>query len=438
MPAPPAIFRALLVLLLPACIGASASEPPAESLPDPTAPAWGLRGFGSLVATRTSDDASGYVRYPQNLTQATHDSWSLKNDSLFGLQLDVQPQAPWSATVQVLSRNRARNKVETQVEWAFVRYRHSDEWLLQVGRLLSPVLTHADSRFVGHANLGVRPNLDTYNIYPLSNHDGVNLIHQREVAGWHMQLTAFGGRSTIELPSNDGGTVTHQYKADFVRGLTAQFEQGGLNWRLAYTHADAYIKSPAGSILPRLLDEARRAQANGCGSCGHAVTALRNITSDTNNRTLNASVHQELTPFAWWFEYAGSRANESLRASYDTYLLGASVRWGMWSPYVNTSRTKLKSLNARRISDQDFASASPLLRAYHRAGLFPSDASRKQHVLGLRADVHPQVALKAEVMHVRFDHPQSAVAFSYPKLSPASEPRQRSFNLFTLALDFVF
>lgn len=169
---------------------------------------WLLRGFGSLSATRTSDSGTGYVSYPQNSGRATTNDWSVANDSLLGIQLDALPDQKLSATAQIIARHRARDRVEPLVEWTFMKYRHDDNWTVQLGRLLTPVQMDAENRFVAYSNTTVRADLSAYSLYPLSNHDGLNVSYERMLGDAHMELLGFAGSASIELPASaDGQSV---------------------------------------------------------------------------------------------------------------------------------------------------------------------------------------------------------------------------------------
>jgi hypothetical protein len=98
-----------LVLL---CLLSGNTAVQAQTAPD----TWLIRGFGTLSATRTDDSGTGYVSYPPKHQLGHYHEWSVANDSLMGVQLDVRPDQQFSATAQVIARHRARDHIKPQLD----------------------------------------------------------------------------------------------------------------------------------------------------------------------------------------------------------------------------------------------------------------------------------------------------------------------------------
>lgn len=423
--------------LIALCLLSGVSVAHAQTAPE----TWVLRGFGTVSATRTDDSGTGYVSYPQNTGRATTNEWSVASDSLLGMQLDVLPDQRLSATAQVIARHRAKNHVEPQLEWAFVKYRHDDQWTLQLGRLLTPVQIEAESRFVGYANTTVRADLSAYSLYPLSNHDGLNITHQRMVGDTHLEILGFAGRASIQLPGDREGNTVFRYRADLVRGIRLSMVQGGLTLKASYTKFDDYVEGGPTDFFRLLLAQSRNAEANGCGSCQKVTQALHNTLTDINSTLVDVGFRYDFRPYAVWGEFFSNSAQESLRSSYHGVVLGGSISHGKWTPYVTYGVQRLKKINAHRINDVDLLNPSvsgTLLPAFNQEPLFPSNSARQSWAIGARYDISRNTALKAEMLQVRLQDPARAYPTPFPKLSPSGEPRAKSFGLYTLALDFVF
>lgn len=416
------------------CLLCSSEAAQAQPSPEP----WLVRGFGTISATRTDDSGTGYVSYPQNTSSASRNTWSLASDSLMGLQLDVNPDRPLSATAQVIARHRAKGRVEPQLEWGFVKYQPDENWTLQVGRLLTPVQMDAENRYVGYANTTVRADLSAYSLYPLSNHDGVNLTYAQMLEDTHLEVVGYAGRASIELPGDPDGKTVFRYRAHLVKGIRLSAARGGLTLRASYTAFDDFVDGPPTDFFKLMLAQARAAQANGCGSCSHAVEALQNTLTDIGSTLLDVGFRYDARPYAIWGEYFTNSAHESLRSSYHGVALGGSITYGKWTPYLTYGRQELTKVNAHRISDTDLPNVGPLLRAFNQEPLFPSNSGRQSWAIGARYDFTRNAALKAEMLQVRLNDPARAYPTAFPKLSPSTEPRTKSFGLYTLALDFVF
>lgn len=399
---------------------------------------WLIRGFGTVSATRTSEPGTGYVSYPQNISRATRNDWTLASDSLVGVQLDLRAAQPLSATAQVIARHRARDRIEPLLEWGFVKYQPDGNWTILVGRQLTPVQMDAENRFVGYANTTVRADVSAYSLYPLSNHDGVSVSYERMLGDTHLEWMGYAGRASMELPGDADGQSVFRYRADLVRGLRLSVAHGGLTVRASYTAFDDYVDGPPTEFFRQMLNEARWAQAGGCGSCGQAADALQNTLTDMGSALLDIGFRYDAAPYALWGEYFTNSARASLRSSYHGVALGASIRRGKLTPYITYGRQLLLKINTHPISDADLPGLSPRMRAFNQAPVFPSNSARHNWAIGTRYEITRSVALKAEMLRVSLDDPSRANPTPFPKLSPTSEPRTRSFGLYTLALDFVF
>lgn len=207
-----------------------------------------------------------------------------------------------------------------------------------------------------------------------------------------------------------------------------------LTLRASYTAFDDHIDGQNTAFFKTLLSQARQAQANGCSSCGAAVTALDNTLTDIGFR-------YDFRPYAVWGEYFSNSARTSLRTSYQAVLLVGSLTHGPWTPYVTVGTQRLRKLNAERISAADLllpSVAGTQLSAFNQEPLFPSNSARTSWSLGMRYELGNPAALKAEMLQVRLEDPAKAFPTPFPKLSPPGVPRSKSFGLYTLALDFVF
>lgn len=400
---------------------------------------WLVRGFGTLSATRTDDSSNGYVNYPQNISRATKNSWTLASDSVLGIQLDALPDAPLSGTAQVVTRYRAKDRIEPMLEWAFLKYRINESLNVQLGRLITPVQMEAESRFVGFTRTTTRVDLSAYSLSPLSSHNGLSLTYDAMAGDTHWSVTTYLGEGSIELPADSTGKTTYVYRGRNLKGANLSVERDNLTLRVSYTHFNDYVTGGGMDFFKKLLSEAQSASANGCTSCDSIINALNNTFTNMSDQLFDVGFQYSFSPFALWGEFVTNSAKESLRTTFNGFAFGGSVRRGKWTPYVNYGLLLTKEIKVNRISAEDLLQVGPLLQSYSRPGVFPANGGRQTVSLGTRYDFMKNMALKAEATHVRLDDPyRGAPTNAFPKLSPPGEPRAKSFGLYTLALDFVF
>jgi hypothetical protein len=96
----------------------------------------------------------------------------------------------------VLWRKRGDESFTTELAWAFVKYKVSDEVSVQAGRVVLPSFLISEYQNVGCANTMVRPPVEMHGPNPLENVDGADVT-------WH----SFGDT-----------TVTAQAVARITRG----------------------------------------------------------------------------------------------------------------------------------------------------------------------------------------------------------------------------
>lgn len=127
------------------------------------------------------------------------------------------------------------------MEWGFIKYQPNDQWTVQVGRLLIPVQMDSENRFVGYANTTVRTDLSAYSLYPLSNHDGVNVTYEHLLGDTHLEVLGYTGRASIELPGDRDGRSVFRLRADLVKGVRLSVVHDRLTVRASYTTFDDHV-----------------------------------------------------------------------------------------------------------------------------------------------------------------------------------------------------
>ena len=120
-----------------------------------------ISGFATIGLVQAGDEDYGFTRDLTRSGVFDQDN-SVKQDSLLGIQLDSSFTQDWSATAQMVFRDRFDDSFEEHLEWAFVRYRANDEWSFRVGRTVVDLFALSDYRNVGFAYLWARPPVEFY------------------------------------------------------------------------------------------------------------------------------------------------------------------------------------------------------------------------------------------------------------------------------------
>ena len=391
-------------------------------------PLFEIRGFGSFAATRTDESTAGYRVYPQTSSKAN--KWAFDTDSLLGVQVDVAPKEQLSAVVQVIGRKREQSSWDPEVEWAYVKYDFSPAWRLRVGRVLTPVFMESDYRFIGYANTFARPDNAVYSTYPLSNHDGFDLTYRTGLGSGMLALSGYGGKASLDVP----GQLT--YGGDLL-GVTATYELDDPTVRFGHVKLDAKITGN-NQGLKTIATNLATASRFGCTTCVDIGQKYDRTTNGFDFSVTDIGLRYTMGELTTWAEYAWSDNTAVLQPS-ESFLLGASYNLGKWTPYVAYGNYKTKGNDKTVVTNAPGAFAA--LAAVVNSSLENQASSRNTLALGTRYDFYKNFALKAEVSRVTLDK-ANANPNAFPVVPAVAAGvvvnRPQNFNLFTLAVDFVF
>ena len=137
-------------------------------------PGISFKGFGTLGVAQSDNGQAQLVR-DLSQPQGVQAAWSVKTDSVFGLQANVSLNEQTEAVIQAVSRYRYNGSTTPELTWAFLSHDFSPDFSARLGRLGTEFYMLADSRLVGYANLTVRPPSDYYGPLVISYFDGIDL-----------------------------------------------------------------------------------------------------------------------------------------------------------------------------------------------------------------------------------------------------------------------
>lgn len=418
--------RTLLLTGLLAVFGlplfASATESasdPATSMAD--APLK-LRGFGTLGMARSTSDQAEFVR---DLSQprGISNQWSGRIDSALGVQANWQATPELELVGQVVSRYQYDESRSPEVMSAFAKWEPDSRLALRVGRLGADFLMAADSRLVGYSYLPVRPSVDFFGPLFFSYFDGADASVTLPVGRGLVRAKAYAGNTAEK---NSSAHQIWDASQSALSGLVLDYFNGP--WQLRASAAQIKFSNdlPFGPLpgglraygqalgIPSAL---AAADAIAVGGTTSRFTSLGAVYDDGPLQVqgmLNA-IHHETGAFqnsTAGYLLAGYRLNSVTPF--------AGISW--WQSNVKALSTGLPNANADLIALND------------GFNLVMRDSGSKQttYTLGLRWDVQPKVALKAQWDAVRGT---SRSVFPYRGEQPGWDG---TTNVFSLALDFVF
>jgi hypothetical protein len=418
--------RTVLLLGAMAVCGLQSFASTAEPASDLAAPMVNaplkLRGFGTFGIARSTSDQAEFVR---DLSQprGISNQWSGRIDSALGVQANWQATPALELVGQVVSRYQYDESRTPEVMSAFAKWEPDPRWALRVGRLGADFLMAADSRLVGYSYLPVRPSADFFGPLFFSYFDGADASVTLPLGGGLVRAKAYAG-NTAEM--NSTASLVWDSSQSALSGLVLDYFNGP--WQLRASAARIRLSNdlPFGPLPGGL-----RAAGLALGKPSALAVADAIAVGGTTSQFTSVGAVYDDGPFqVQGMLNAIHHETSAFQNSTAGYLL-AGYRLGAVTPFAGISwwQSRVKPLST------GLPNASADLIALNEGVdmvILNSGSKQTTYTLGMRWDVKPKVALKAQWDAVRGT---ARSLFPYRGEQPGWDG---STNVFSLALDFVF
>lgn len=381
---------------------------------DTSAPEWSMNGFGTIGVVHSDEDQADFT--PTILADqgaGYSNAWSARVDSKLGVQLTSNFASKFKAVLQVVSEQGPDGSFDPRVEWANLSYEVTPEITLRVGRTVLPTFMTSEYRKVGYANPTVRPAAEVYNLVPITNSDGIDIIYQKRFDEITNTVHMLYGQKYTKLP--DGFEV--DAKNAFALANTLEWRNTTLF--ASYSHADL-----SADVLSPLFEGFRA-----FGTEGERL-AERFDLNDTRVRI--ASIGGRYDPGDWFVnsEWALSRSPSFVGDNRGWYVTGG-VRIGALTPYLSVA--DLRAKGERSHPGLPVPQAQPLNLALNQL-LAGNSGDQGRVAVGVRWDFAPRVALKAQYDRIDLRHGTRGLMSNTQPGFEGDAP----VSLFSTTLDFVF
>ena len=374
-------------------------------------------GFARLVGGYLDDRDANYQGYDNAISFGQH--------SLFALQTDIELTETLSFTTQLLAHASAGR--DSGLEWAYLTWQPSKHWRFKAGRLRTPLYLHSDTIDVGFSYPWIIPPQAVYTPYTPNDFTGLSAAYQFNIREWSIEAKGYWGRFEGAITVLDEDPLG--IKVDNLRGLILAVNRGNLRLRASYHRATADIKAPA---LARLAGQLRGLGFRKSADSLNTKADISFMQAGVSYDTLDYFLKAEWTRLSQPPTFGGP--------SYDSYYLSGGYTFYPFNLPI-TPHITFANISADDAPPPvneipaNIPQLAPLRFAY--LGVFQSDLigndSLQSLSFGLRWDVNPAVALKAEWVHLRADRDKRG----FFKFDPAAD-FDRKANLFLLGLEWVF
>jgi hypothetical protein len=382
---------------------------------------WSFGGFGTLAAAHATTDQGDYTTNPNSPGEAGYSrKWAFDVDSRVGAQVDAQFDKRWSAVVQVTQEKSVNNSYETFLTWANVKLQVTPDIAVRAGRIALPLFLTADYRKAGYALPWLRSPVELYSLIPISNSDGIDATYRWRVGTVKNETQFLLGRANVQLNKDFKGT------AKTIVAMTHNVVAGALTLR--FTASQALLEVPG---TEELFDSLRA-----FGSAGESLAARYDI-AKRQVRVFSVGVNYD--PGNWFLIGESGRVNtRSILGDQTASYLSAGYRFGKATPYVTyahlaanmptqTAGIPLDGMPPETAGVAGFLNEQ-LNFQLHQIGVQDTAS------IGMRWDLAPNMALKAQVDHVI---PKAGSIGTLINVQPGFNSGQ-SFRVVSVGLDFVF
>lgn len=380
-------------------------------------PSLSLNGFGTLGVVHSSESQADYVSHRMIPKGAGHTTeWSSLVDSRLGLQLtaDVTPHV--SSVVQVVTEQQYDGEFRPTLEWANIKFEATPDLSFRVGRMMQSAFMVSEYRKVAYAIPWVRPPDEVYRVIPVTYIDGIDMNYRFRTGDYTHTLRWTYGSADAKYVG--GGKL----EAREAIGLTGTMERGATSVFVGFGQYELTMRE-AGEFFDYFRMFAPE---------GDAIADRYDV---DGSRFDIYGLGLRHDPGNWFVMGEWSRSkSQTIFGDVSGWYLSGGYRFGNLTPYVTFARARVHSNTTDPgLSAGEFFPPAATLNTLLNEAL---GAAVKQRSVsfGARWDFAPNLALKAQFDHIEMDSGSPGMLV-YPQ--PGFEPGG-SFNLFSLALDFVF
>lgn len=350
-----------------------------------------MNGFASF-AVGVSDEDGAIIGYNKKVATLP--------DSLAAIQFRYEVNDKVSATVQLMARGE--DNWEPAFEWAYVTYETDGGAQFRAGKLRVPFYMYSDYLDVRYAQPFLRPNAELYDIIPDDIYTGIDAVLPIEAGSTLFTIQPFAGTADSKNDYSD-----YYYKDTIGANITWEWD----------------------ALILRTIYARTTMQAESLNTSDDFANFMTSTLSNKTGQFYGVGFRYEPGNFFTLGEYA-SRDVEGIFADLESYYLAVGYHVGEFSPYLMYGKTRSKDDDERELTPEVIAT-DPYYEYYPVIGAL-LNYERSSFSVGVRWDIMPSVALKADITHYK-DIPTVG-----EPLPAAVQNSVDSANVFTLSVDTVF
>ncbi|MBY0453802.1 MAG: hypothetical protein K2Q11_02830 [Burkholderiaceae bacterium] len=266
---------------------------------------------------------------------------TLRPESRVGIQgkYTINPEA--SITTQLTSRG---THATPEIAWAFASYKLNENFELQVGRKRIPLYYYSDFQDIGVSYPWVSPPPELYG-WEATNYNGASIRYSKNIDDINITASVFGGQEKV--------------KSSFYQKLYYPIDRTEVRWN-NMMGADVEVNN--GPLTVRAVAMTTKVRTNNYNGANF-------VNDNTNLKAYGLAVNLD---FDKWFvlsevtqltrDHKASIYSDPFKVTAPVYTIGAGMRFGKWTPFINYAKFDEKTLDVNLYKPGVYDRTSATLR----------------------------------------------------------------------------
>lgn len=370
-----------------------------------------LHGFGTIGGSYNTNE---HFIYRDSIFSevGSKDDFSFATHTKLGLQIDTQISDSLKTTFQGSIYQKKEDAVETDLDWAYLKYSPSEYLNFKLGRMRVPFFIFSDSSNINYTNIWTHtPKEAIIAAVPFSSYNGFETEFLFNIKEHNISLQAYTGKGHDVMKSSSTDIDVELEKA---YGLSLTDYYGDLKLRTSYIQ----IKNRFGiEKLDQLYE-----------------TALMMGIDEISNYSFE-KFDVDLFTFGFTYqinniflasEYTLLDLNNELLSNLSGWYITSGYQFDKLMPYITYGNSKQKISNSTSILPAPFSDAfDTMIKEFN--------FSQESLSLGLRYDIYKNVAIKTQIDRIFYNDDKRTIYYR-----DGYEDSKGHLDVFSITLDFVF
>ena len=348
------------------------------------------------------------------------DSLNISPSSLIGLQAEYQFNTNWSVTAQGLFRSDSTTvSGESGLEWLYLTYTPTTNLQIKIGKLRTPFFTMSDFSDVGFAYPWINPPQQVYDTYLFKTFNGIDAIYKFGSDDFDISIEGYYGE---ESGSIGIGPFKTGFEVDNLVGVIGKLNIENIEFRASRYNGNIALDLKSINQLQDVLENFNFSQS------------AASLTTQGSAHADQFGVIYDNLDYFFRGEWVKIKTQLDIIPTIRSYYLTVGYNNAPFTYHLTFADSDVEiNANQNEIPIGANVELDQLAQAYNSVFAESAPDSLKTWTLGIRWDVLPNLALKAEVSALEGDEVSNSFF-----VIPEDVSFNRKTNLYLIGLDWVF